>query len=136
MLSTHRRYAEWNPERSQRQASAIGPNTEALVLSIVRKRPYPEEGFRTCLGFCGFTASRSTPERIVFVRFHAERGNRELDRTLFDGVTRQLKNRVVVAHTGAPADASLIPSASIQHGGQARWAGHRGCEAGAWLQGA
>ncbi len=50
MPSAHRRYAEWNPERFQRQASAIGPNTEALVLSIIRKRPHPEQGFRTCLG--------------------------------------------------------------------------------------
>ena len=50
MPSAHRRYAEWSPERFQRQASAIGPNTEALVLSIMSKRPHPEQGFRTCLG--------------------------------------------------------------------------------------
>jgi transposase len=50
MPSAHRRYAEWNPERFQRQASAIGPNTEALVLAIMHKRAHPEQGFRTCLG--------------------------------------------------------------------------------------
>lgn len=50
MPSAHRRYAEWSPERFQRQASDIGPNTEALILSIMRKRPHPEQGFRTCLG--------------------------------------------------------------------------------------
>jgi transposase len=50
MPSAHRRYAEWNPERFQRQASAFGPNTEALVLSIIHKRAHPEQGFRTCLG--------------------------------------------------------------------------------------
>ena len=50
MPSAHRRYAEWNPERFQRQASTFGPNTEALVLSIMHKRAHPEQGFRTCLG--------------------------------------------------------------------------------------
>ena len=50
MPSAHRRYAEWSPERFQRQARAIGPNTEALVISIMRNRPHPEQGFRTCLG--------------------------------------------------------------------------------------
>jgi transposase len=50
MPSAHRRYAEWSPERFQRQARDIGPNTEALILAIMSKRPHPEQGFRTCLG--------------------------------------------------------------------------------------
>ena len=50
MPSAHRRYAEWSPERFQRQARAIGPDTEALALAIMRKRAHPEQGFRTCLG--------------------------------------------------------------------------------------
>jgi transposase len=50
MPSAHRRYAEWSPERFQRQARAIGPNTEALALAIMHKRAHPEQGFRTCLG--------------------------------------------------------------------------------------
>jgi transposase len=50
MPSAHRRYAEWNPERFQRRASAFGPNTEALALAIMHKRAHPEQGFRTCLG--------------------------------------------------------------------------------------
>lgn len=50
MPSAHRRYAEWTPERLQRQARAIGPNTEALVIAVMARRPHPEQGFRTCLG--------------------------------------------------------------------------------------
>jgi transposase len=50
MPSAHRRYAEWTPERFQRWARAIGPNTEGLVLAIMANRPHPEQGFRTCLG--------------------------------------------------------------------------------------
>src|ERR1700734_1787882 len=49
-LSAHRRYAEWSPERMQRQAQGIGPNTEALIIAVMARRPHPEQGFRTCLG--------------------------------------------------------------------------------------
>jgi hypothetical protein len=50
MPSAHRRYAEWTPERLQRQARGIGPNTEALIIAVLARRPHPEQGFRTCLG--------------------------------------------------------------------------------------
>jgi len=50
MPSAHRRYAEWSPERLQRQAREIGPNTEGLIIAVLARRPHPEQGFRTCLG--------------------------------------------------------------------------------------
>jgi transposase len=50
MPSAHRRHAEWTPERLQRQARSIGPNTEALILAVLARRPHPEQGFRTGLG--------------------------------------------------------------------------------------
>jgi len=50
MPSSHRRYAEWTPERIQRQADAIGPKTSALVEIILRERAHPEQGFRACIG--------------------------------------------------------------------------------------
>jgi hypothetical protein len=50
MPSARRRYAEWTPERMQRQARGIGPNTEALILAVLSRRPHPKQGFRTCLG--------------------------------------------------------------------------------------
>ena len=40
-------YSEWNPERFQSQARAIGPNTEALIIAVLTWRPHPEQGFRT-----------------------------------------------------------------------------------------
>ena len=62
MPSAHRRYAEWTPERLQRQAQGIGPNTEALIIAVLARRPHPEQGFRTCLGvlrlFRGVEAAR------------------------------------------------------------------------------
>ena len=63
MPSAHRRYAEWTPERFVRQARDIGPNTEALILAILARRPHPEQGFRSCLGvlrlFRGLEAVRA-----------------------------------------------------------------------------
>lgn len=50
MPSSHRRYAEWTPERFRRWGAAIGPSTEVLILAILAARPHPEQGFRTCLG--------------------------------------------------------------------------------------
>ncbi len=50
MPSSHRRYAEWSPERFRRWAKTIGPNTEGLVIAVLANRPHPEQGFRTCLG--------------------------------------------------------------------------------------
>jgi transposase len=62
MPSAHRRYAEWTPERLQRQAQGIGPHTEALIIAVMARRPHPEQGFRTCLGvlrlFRGLDATR------------------------------------------------------------------------------
>ena len=50
MPSSHRRYAEWTPERFRRWGATIGPETEGLVIAILANRPHPEQGFRTCLG--------------------------------------------------------------------------------------
>ena len=50
MPSSHRRYADWTPERLRRQADAIGRNTPALVEIILRERAHPEQGFRACVG--------------------------------------------------------------------------------------
>jgi transposase len=62
MPSAHRRYAEWTPERLQRDARGIGPNTEALIIAVMARRLHPEQGFRTCLGvtrlFRGLEAAR------------------------------------------------------------------------------
>ena len=63
MPSSHRRYAEWTPERFRRWGHSIGPETEGLVIAILSNRPHPEQGFRTCLGilrlFKGLEAGRA-----------------------------------------------------------------------------
>jgi transposase len=50
MPSSHRRYADWTPERIKQEAGEIGPNTTALVEIILREKRHPEQGFRSCRG--------------------------------------------------------------------------------------
>ncbi len=53
MPSSHRRYRDWTHERLQREAAAIGDDTSALVDTVLRSRPHPEQGFRSCIGILG-----------------------------------------------------------------------------------
>jgi transposase len=55
MPSAHRRYAEWTPARIMREAENIGPATLALFEAIMRAKPHPEQGFRSCLGILRLT---------------------------------------------------------------------------------
>jgi transposase len=50
MPSAHRRYAFWTPARLLVHAEKIGPAAVALCEAIMRAKPHPEQGFRSCLG--------------------------------------------------------------------------------------
>ena len=50
MPRAHREHAEWTPSRIREWAKAVGSATVALVEEILRRRPHPEQGFRSCLG--------------------------------------------------------------------------------------
>ena len=63
MPVSHRKHAEWTPERIGHWASEIGPETRALVDVILTERPHPEQGYRSCLGLLRL-AKRYTPERL------------------------------------------------------------------------
>jgi transposase len=63
MPSSHRRYRDWTHERIQREAASIGDDTAALVEIILRSRPHPEQGFRSCIGILGL-ATRYDAERL------------------------------------------------------------------------
>ena len=57
MPSSHRRYAEWTPERLRRKAAEIGPRTAILVEVIIAEKTHPEQGFRSCIGILRFASS-------------------------------------------------------------------------------
>ena len=50
MPSHHRFYAGWSEEKFRRDAAAIGPNTEAMIIAVMARRRHPEQGYRSCLG--------------------------------------------------------------------------------------
>jgi transposase len=50
MPSGHRFYAGWSEARFRRDAAAIGPNTEMLIVAVLGSRKHPEQGYRSCLG--------------------------------------------------------------------------------------
>jgi transposase len=50
MPESHRRHLEWTPSRIVHWAQTNGHHTGALVDEILRSRPHPEQGFRSCLG--------------------------------------------------------------------------------------
>jgi transposase len=50
MPPSHRRHAEVTPQALRDQDSQVGSATALLVDAILRQRPHPEQGFRSCLG--------------------------------------------------------------------------------------
>jgi transposase len=70
MPDSHRRYAEWTPERLQRRAAEIGPSTAILIEIILRERSHPEQGFRAGIGILRLAKSFE-PARFEIACAHA-----------------------------------------------------------------
>ena len=88
MPSSHRRYRDWTHERIRRETEAVGPDVAVLIDVILRSRPHPEQGFRSCIGIL----------RLV-KRYGAERVDAACARALvlgtrsYSSVAAILKNR-------------------------------------------
>jgi transposase len=109
MPSSHRRYADWTPERIKRQASEIGRNTAALIEIIMRERSHPEQGFRAAVGI------------IRLARSHGhERLEAACDRALqigarsFTSVNSILKNNLEAKRPALAADGPSIAHPNIR----------------------
>ena len=63
MPSAHRRYREWTHERIRREAAVVGDDAAVLLDLILRSRPHPEQGFRSCIGILGLVQHHGT-ERV------------------------------------------------------------------------
>ena len=110
MPSSHRRYAEWSPARMLREAEKIGPATIALFEAIMKAKPHPEQGFRSCLGILSLVKSYG-PERIEAA---ARRGN-DIRATTYGSIKSILQNGLdrAFAKPSSP-DASPIRHANIR----------------------
>ena len=105
MPSSHRRYAEWSPARMLREAEKIGPATIALFEAIMKAKPHPEQGFRSCLGILSLVRSYG-PERVEAA---ARRGN-DFGATTYGSIKSILQNGLDKAYLRAERDAFAKPS--------------------------
>src|SRR5437764_13152537 len=98
--SAHRRYRDWTHERIRHEAQAVGPDAAVLVDVILRSRPHPEQGFRSCVGIL----------RLV-KRYGAERVDAACARALVLG-TRSYTSVAAILKNGrerAPSAGADLP---------------------------
>ena len=110
MPSSHRRYAEWTPERMLREAGKIGSATVALFEAIMKAKKHPEQGFRACLGIMGLVKGYGA-ERVEAA---ATRGN-DSGATTYGSIKSILEHGLdrAFAKPGAP-DTPPIKHANIR----------------------
>ena len=99
MPSSHRRYADWTPERIRRQAGEIGRNTATLIEIIMRERSHPEQGFRAAVGIIRLVKSYGRD------RLEAACGRAlEIGARSFTSVNSILKNNLEAKRPAPAAD--------------------------------
>jgi transposase len=109
MPASHRRYADWTPERITREAHEIGRNTAALIAIILRERAHPEQGFRAAVGIIRLAKS-----------FGSERVDAACERALaigarsFTSVHSILKNNLDTKRPAPAADGPVIAHSNIR----------------------
>ena len=112
MPSSHRRYADWTPERIRRQAGEIGRNTAALLEITMRERPHPEQGFRACVGIIRLAKSYGR-ERLEAACGRAL----EIGARSYTSVNSILKNNLDARRPAAAADGPSITHRNIRGSG-------------------
>lgn len=109
MPSSHRRYADWTPERIRRQAGEIGRNTATLIEIIMRERFHPEQGFRAAVGIIRLVKSYGRD------RLEAACGRAlEIGARSFTSVNSILKNNLDLKRSAAAADGPAITHPNIR----------------------
>jgi transposase len=109
MPSSHRRYADWTPERLRRQAGEIGRNTSALVEIILRERSHPEQGFRACVGILRLAKTYGR-ERLEAACGRAL----DIGARSYSSVNSILKNNLDRRRPDTPADGPAIAHDNIR----------------------
>jgi transposase len=109
MPSSHRRYADWTPERLRRQAGEIGRHTSALVEVVLRERAHPEQGFRACIGILRLAKTYGRERLEAACRRALEIGARS-----YSSVNSILKNNLDRRRPAMPADGPAITHDNIR----------------------
>ncbi len=108
MPKAHQAHLEWTPSRILDWAQETGPETHALADAILKDRPHPEQGYRSCLGLFRL-ARRYGKARLeaacARARAVGARSYRQVDAILKHGLDR----------TPLPVQTSLVPALAIPH---------------------
>ncbi len=105
MPPEHRSYAEWSPSRFIQWAGKTGVATAQLVEKILATRPYPEQGYRACLGIIRL-GRHYEPERVEAAAERALKFNacsyRSMKAILTAGLDRKQDSRESSAQISLP----------------------------------
>jgi len=112
MPSSHRRYADWTPEKLRRQAAGIGPDTATLVEVILRERTHPEQGFRSCLGILRLARTHGRDRLEAACKRALEIGARS-----YTSVSSILRNNLDRTRPDHAADGPAISHPNIRGAG-------------------
>jgi transposase len=107
MPSAHRRYAEWTPAKMMDEAAKVGTATVALFAAIMKAKPHPEQGFRSCLGIINLVKSYGAPR----VEAACQRGN-DIGAATYGSIASILKNGLDSAYARAEHDACVREAAN------------------------
>jgi transposase len=97
MPSAHRRYAEWTPAKMMSEAARVGPATVALFEAIMKAKPHPEQGFRSCLGIIKLAKSYG----VTRLEAASRRGN-DIGATSYGSIASILQNGLDKAFATEP----------------------------------
>ena len=81
MPRSHQAHAEWTPSRMMSWSEKTGPATGRVVAEILKSRPHPEQGYRSCLGILRLGKAHSN-ERLEAACRRAEQLNSFSYRTI------------------------------------------------------
>jgi transposase len=103
MPSAHRRHRDWTHDRIRREAARIGDDTAVLIDVILRSRPHPEQGFRSCIGILGLEKSFGIERLDAACARALALGTRS-----YSSVAAILKNRQDQTAAAEPSQPSLF----------------------------
>jgi transposase len=101
MPLAHRKHLEWTPDRLAAWAAEVGPSTQELTETILRERPHPEQGYRSCLGILRLHKRYGT-ERLERACARAMKAGARSYRHV-DSILRKGLDHLDVAPAPAPA---------------------------------
>lgn len=106
--AAHRAHAEWSPTRLIAWGEKTGPATGRVVSQILKNRPHPEQGYRSCLGLLRLSKQHG-PERLERACLRAERLSAFSYKTVKNILTSGL-DRLELQEKDTGGGAGLLPA--------------------------